>query len=64
MKTYSKIGAICLLYMFVRIDMVHAVFKISVALGTIAKLHIGIVQLRLPTHMAFVEGDVVDDFTL
>ena len=50
--------------MFVRIDMVHAVFKISVALGTIAKLHIGIVQLRLPTHMAFVEGDVVDDFTL
>ena len=44
--------------------MVHAVFIISVALGTIAKLHVGIIQLCLPAHMTFVEGDIVDDFAL
>ena len=64
MENYSKFGAACLFYMFVGIDMVHAVFKFSIALGTIAELHVGIVQLRLSAHMAFVEGNVVDDLAL
>lgn len=45
------------------IQMIHAVLPRTVALGTIPKLHIGIVLFRLSTDTAPVKSDVLNDLS-